>query len=149
MSENSSPESNEVPPLQHAVFDFSYAVPFPYKMANSDASGFPLLKFGKFGADLIRFEKGRKVGPHTHPGSHILVCLQGYGVVWYNGEELKLCPGVCYLIPENVPHAVYAHPDTPEALVLMAIGNDHRIVDSEDRLDLTPHEVDIQWSAKP
>jgi quercetin dioxygenase-like cupin family protein len=139
--------NDPVPPLQSAVFDIPNR-PFPFQMANSDATGFPLLKFGAFGADLIRFEPGKKVGPHTHPGSHILVCLCGKGVVWYNGDELELKPGICYLIPEYVPHAVYAHPESQESLVLMAIGNDHRPVDSPARLDITSHEVEIQWDQK-
>jgi quercetin dioxygenase-like cupin family protein len=144
MSENSE-EKIEYPAFQSATFDFSYSQPFQFQMVNSDATGHPLLKLGAFGADLIRFEPGKKVGPHTHPGSHILVCLSGRGLVWYNGEELELTPGICYLIPEFAPHAVYAHPEASESLVLMAIGNDHRIVDSTDRLDVTNHEVHIDW----
>lgn len=144
MSENSIRET-KYPPLQSAKFDVPNS-PFPFQMVQSDATGLPLLKYEEFGADLIRFEPGKKVGPHTHPGSHILVCLAGFGIVWYDGEELELKPGVCYLIPEFVPHAVYAHPESPESLVLMAIGNAHRPVDSAARLETTSHEVDIVWS---
>jgi quercetin dioxygenase-like cupin family protein len=144
MLENSDGKT-EHPALQSAGFNINYSKPFRFQMVNSDATGHPLLKLGAFGADLIRFEPGKKVGPHTHPGSHILVCLCGRGLVWYNGEELELEPGVCYLIPEFAPHAVYAHPESVESLVLMAIGNDHRIVDSKDRLDITDHEVQIDW----
>jgi quercetin dioxygenase-like cupin family protein len=134
----------KTPPLQSAVFDVPNK-PFEFQMSQSDATGHPLLKHGKFGADLIRFEPGKKVGPHTHPGSHILVCLAGRGVVWYDGEELELRPGVCYLIPEYAPHAVYCHPKSGESLILMAIGNDHRDVDSSDRLRVTSDDVNIEW----
>ena len=119
--------------------------PFPVKMKHSDATALRLVKLGGFGADLIRFERGGKVGPHTHVGDHILVCWEGKGLLWFNGVELELSPGVVYMVPGDVPHAVYAHPESDRALVLFAIGNDHRPADSNDRLDTSEQEYEPSW----
>lgn len=119
--------------------------PFPHQMVNSDATGLPLVKHGKFGADMIRFKPGKKVGPHTHPGDHVLICIRGVGVLWYDGLQKQIDPGFIYMVPGSVPHAVYADPDSPEDLVLFAIGNDHQPVDSASRLDVTEHDVKPKW----
>ena len=102
----------------------------PFKMCNSDGTGFPLLKDGKFGADIIRFAAGKGVMNHTHEGAHILIVIKGKGFVEYNGIDYKLEPGVCYLIPSLVDHAIKA--DTE--LVIIAVGNDHQPVDSIKRM---------------
>lgn len=104
----------------------------PIQMCNSDGTGKPLLKEGKFGADIIRFGPGEGVSNHTHVGSHILFAIKGKGFVEYNGVNHALEPGVCYLIPSMVDHAVRA---TTE-LVLVVVGNDHRDLASQERLDM-------------
>lgn len=119
--------------------------PFPHQMANSDATGIGLVKYGKFGADMIRFKPGKKVGPHTHPGDHVLICVRGKGILWYDGVQKQIDRGFIYMVPGDVPHAVYADPKSEEDLVLFAIGNDHQPVDSSDRLDVTDHEVKPKW----
>ena len=107
-------------------------------MHQSDATGQPLLLDGKFGADIIRFPAGGQVDTHVHDGAHMLFCLAGAGVVEYGSpsdadlESHSLYPGLCYLIPGQVPHAIRATTD----LVLIAVGNDHRPVGSPARLDL-------------
>jgi len=118
---------------------------FPFQMANSDATGLPLVKLGGFGGDLIKFEPGKKVGPHTHPGSHILICVRGDGMLWFDGEEHRIDVGFIYLVPGDVPHAVYARPDATEPLVLFAIGNDHQPVDSPARLASLDIKVEVEW----
>jgi mannose-6-phosphate isomerase-like protein (cupin superfamily) len=60
-----------------------------------------------------------------------LFVLRGSGIVEYNGEANPLYPGLCYLIPGSVDHAIKAH----ENLVLIAVGNDHRPLDSNERMD--------------
>lgn len=102
----------------------------PYQMRNSDGTGLPLLKDGKFGADVIRFAPGKGVMNHTHEGAHILIVTKGNGFVEYNGIDHPLEPGVCYLIPGNVDHAIKAETE----LVIIAVGNDHRPVDSVERM---------------
>jgi quercetin dioxygenase-like cupin family protein len=103
----------------------------PIKMCNSDGTGFSLLKEGKFGADIIRFAAGKGVMNHTHEGSHILFVIKGEGYVEYEGVDYELKPGVCYLIPSMADHAIKAISE----LILIAVGNDHRLLDSKDRME--------------
>ena len=104
----------------------------PIQMHNSDGTALPLLEYEGFGADIIRFEGGKGVATHTHKGDHFLFVLKGEGFVEYYGVDYPLSPGLVYLVPGSVPHAIKA---TTE-LVLIAIGNEHRQADSEDRLDM-------------
>lgn len=102
------------------------------KMQNSDATGSPLFSYNGFGADVIRFSKGGKVGRHVHVGDHILFVLKGKGKVEFKGILYDLFPGLSYLIPGSVSHAIYAE----EELVLIAVGNNHQPLDSAERLKL-------------
>jgi quercetin dioxygenase-like cupin family protein len=102
------------------------------KMCNSDGTATPLLKEGTFGADIIRFGPNEGVENHTHPGAHMLFTIKGHGVVEYEGISYPLEPGVCYLIPSQVEHAIKAGTE----LVLLAIGNDHRPAGSLERMNL-------------
>jgi quercetin dioxygenase-like cupin family protein len=104
--------------------------PRQYRMFKSDATGSPLLKEGKFGADVIRFGPREGVANHVHEGAHILFVLKGTGWVVYEGVDHELEPGLCYFVPSWVEHAIRA--DTE--LILIAVGNDHRPVDSSERL---------------
>lgn len=104
----------------------------PIKMCNSSGTGNPLLSYNGFGADIIRFASNEGVMNHTHEGDHILFVIKGEGVVEYNGVEHPLYPGLCYLIPGNVNHAIRASKE----LVLIAVGNKHQPLDSESRLTL-------------
>lgn len=100
------------------------------KMCNSDGTGEPLLALNGFGADIIRFAGGEGVMNHTHVGDHILFVVKGRGFVEYDGVEYKLYPGICYLVPGNVDHAIRA----TQNLVLIAVGNMHQPLDSEERM---------------
>ncbi len=91
-------------------------------MANSDGTARALLLYKKFGLDVIRFGAGKGVATHTHEGDHILLVLKGEGFVEYNGVDHGLHPGMAYMVPGSVPHAIKA---TSE-LVMLAIANDHR-----------------------
>lgn len=102
----------------------------PIKMCNSDGTGAPLLALNSFGADIIRFAAGEGVMNHTHVGDHILFVVRGRGVVEYDGVEYELYPGICYLVPGNVDHAIRA----TQNLVLIAVGNMHQGLDSEERM---------------
>lgn len=103
-----------------------------FEMHNSDGTGEPLVKHEKFGADLVRFKAGKGVAMHVHEGSHILFCLDGKGFVDYGPQPHQLSPGVCYLVPGLQPHAIRATTD----LLLIAVGDDYRPVDSPARLDM-------------
>lgn len=107
--------------------------PLAVPMAHSDATARHLLAHGLFGSDLIRFPAGGRVPEHTHPGAHQLFVLSGEGWVEYEGVAHPLFPGVCYLIPGGARHAVRAATE----LTLIAVGDDWRPPDSDERLDLT------------
>ncbi|CDH18618.1 conserved hypothetical protein [Xenorhabdus bovienii str. kraussei Quebec] len=114
-------------------------------MANSFGTGESLVKHDGLGADLIRFSKGEGVQNHTHPGHHILFVLSGNGYVVYAGKGHKLEPGICYFVQGNVDHAIKATED----LVMIAVGNEHYQVDSEQRMtpvayrEETPEELRV------
>lgn len=99
-------------------------------MCHSDGTGEPLLSHNNFGADIIRFPAGKGVNTHIHDGDHILFVLSGSGILEFGPEEHELYPGLCYLVPGNIEHAIKAKED----LVLIAVGNDHRPLDSNTRL---------------
>lgn len=102
----------------------------PIKMCNSSGTGNPLLAYKGFGADIIRFASNEGVMNHTHEGDHILFVIKGEGTVAYGGVEHPLYPGLCYLIPGEVAHAIHAK----EELVLIAVGNKHQPLDSSKRM---------------
>lgn len=104
----------------------------PIQMCNSDGTGTPLLRYKHFGADVIRFGAGEGVKNHVHEGDHILFVVKGEGFVEYHGKDTPLYPGLCYLVPGNVDHAIKA---TTE-LILIAVGNNHRTLDSIERMEL-------------
>lgn len=98
----------------------------------SDAKGSSLLHDGVcFGADIIEFPPNGKVEEHTHPGAHCLFCIGGGGFVFDAGHPHKITVGDCYMIKGGQSHAVHAG---GFGLKLIVVGNDHRHVESEDRL---------------
>jgi quercetin dioxygenase-like cupin family protein len=115
---------------------------FPIQMAHSDGRGIPLVSHDNFGADMIMFEAGKGVRNHTHPGAHILIVYTGFGILGYYDQQIRLEPGLIYMIPGNVPHSIDAETD----LVLMAVGNDHRQLDSTERLKIV-EEPELTSSA--
>ncbi|MEI8103672.1 MAG: cupin domain-containing protein [Candidatus Moraniibacteriota bacterium] len=108
----------------------------PIQMKHSDGTALPLLvddsKSNKFGADIIRFAPGKGVSLHKHIGAHILMVTKGTGTLVYGDERHPMFAGMIYLVPSNIPHAIEAITE----LVLVAIGNDHKPANSEDRLSL-------------
>lgn len=107
----------------------------PFQMRHSFGTGQSLVSHEGFGADLIRFEAGKGVQNHTHPGDHILFTLKGSGYVVYEGEPHKLSPGVCYFVKGSADHAIKAETD----LLLIAVGNEHHPVDSDKRMTPVPY----------
>ncbi len=104
----------------------------PIDMKHSDGTAQELLLLWKFWADVIRFDAGKWVSNHTHPGDHILLTLKWEWFVEYDGVDHALKPWVAYMVPWSVDHAIKA---TSE-LILMSIANDHRPAWSEERLDV-------------
>jgi len=101
----------------------------------SNAKGLPLLHNGdRFGADVIEFPPHGKVPMHTHPGDHVLFCLGGSGYVTIDRDAPDaITVGDCYLIHSMEPHAVEAG---EYGLRLIVVGNDHRPVNSQERLNV-------------
>jgi quercetin dioxygenase-like cupin family protein len=100
----------------------------------SDAKGMALVHNGeKFGADVIDFPPFGEVPMHTHPGDHILLCVGGSGCVTVKADKHPVTLGTCYLIRSMEPHAVQAF---DRGLTLVVVGNDHRPVNSVERLDV-------------
>ena len=131
-------KGEEIPPLQTSIWadpqdngtlrvDRSRC---SIQMKNSHGIGQPLVLCDRFGADVISFSGGEGVGNHTHQGSHILFVLSGTGTLVYSGERHGLYPGLCYMVPEFVEHAIEAETD----LVLIAVGNYHFPLDSVERM---------------
>lgn len=109
----------------------------PISMVNSDGTGEPLLSQNGFGADVIRFASGKGVQNHVHEGDHILFVLAGEGFVIYEGEPNALKPGIAYYVPGNVAHAIEATTN----LVMIAVGNQHFPVGSEERMTPVPATI--------
>lgn len=107
-----------------------------FKMFSSQGTGQPLVTDGEFGADIIQFGAGKCVNTHTHKGDHILFVLTGKGIVEYFDEKHDLYPGMSYFVPGDAPHAIRAETD----LVLIAVGNNHKPVDSAARLTVVNKE---------
>ncbi len=108
----------------------------PIQMRHSDGTALPLVidqsTQNRFGADIVRFGAGKGVGLHTHIGAHILIVTKGNGTLVYEDDRYPMFPGMIYLVPSNVPHAIEAISE----LVLIAVGNDHRPADSYERLEI-------------
>jgi quercetin dioxygenase-like cupin family protein len=122
----------------------------PVQMSHSYGTALPLLCDNApekpFGADLIRFEAGKGVQMHTHVGAHILLVTKGQGTLIYGTrhgadgpayEHHPMFPGMIYLIPSGVPHAIEAETE----LVIIAIGNDHRPAGSPERLEVVNKSI--------
>lgn len=116
-----------ISPLGHLVIDNKER---ERKMFLLNGTGTPLVAYKNFGADIIQFEANATIVNHTHKGDHILFVLSGTGFVEYNGVEHPLSPGISYLIPGNVNHAMRSI----DSLVLLSVSNEHRPLDSEERL---------------
>lgn len=102
-----------------------------FSMHGSRGLGMPLVKNGNFGADILSFAPGDSTELHTHPGDHILFVVEGNGFLVFNGDLHNLIRGDCYFVPGAVPHQVGA---TKSPLTLLSIANDHRPVNSAERL---------------
>lgn len=105
----------------------------PVAMANSQGTALHLVGNGSFAADLIRFAPHKGVAMHTHPGAHILFVVSGRGLLTCGEDTFFLVPGVCYYVPSDVPHALSA---TDVELTLVSVANDHRPIDSPERLEI-------------
>jgi len=64
----------------------------------------------------------------------MLFCVDGRGRVQYEENFHELKPGECYMIESMVSHAVFADEDSQ--LTLISVADDHRAVNSTERLEM-------------
>jgi quercetin dioxygenase-like cupin family protein len=98
------------------------------------ATGLPLHSNGHLGADILHVPAGKQFPVHTHPGDHLLYCLEGTGTISVDGVTYNIIPGDLYMVDGLVPHAVGAGPSDH---ILVAIGSPHKPVSSPERLTFT------------
>ncbi|MBO0819247.1 MAG: cupin domain-containing protein [Nocardiopsaceae bacterium] len=106
----------------------------------ADALGVPVHSNGHLGCDVLRVPPHGGFPIHTHPGDHLLLCLDGEGSITLDGVEHTVTPGDIYMIPGAVPHAVGAG-ELPH--VLLAVGAPHKPVASPERMTFT------DWAGVP
>lgn len=58
--------------------------------------------------NLLEFEPGAAVAPHSHPHEQLGYVLEGELVLTIAGEERRLGPGDAYALPGGVEHAARA-----------------------------------------
>lgn len=104
------------------------------KVFGADALGLPLHSNGHLGADILHVPAHASFPVHTHPGDHLLLCLQGTGTISIGERTYTVGPGDLYMVPGQVPHAVGAG---KRAHVLVAIGAPHKPVASPERMTFT------------
>lgn len=109
-----------------------YKENLPNEMYNSEGTGLPLVKGGDFAADMIRFMPGKCIYEHTHPGNHILLCVEGTGVLKFNNQYFHLEKGVIYFVPGMSPHAILTT-ENDSRLTLLSIADQHLPVNSSER----------------
>mgnify|MGYP003335621286 CR=1 FL=1 len=102
-------------------------------MFGSQALGLSLVKNDGFAADMLRFNADQKTSLHTHPGNHILFVVEGDGWLVFDDDRHDLTKGTCYFVPGSTPHQVIAGSN---GMFLLSIADNHRPVDSPERLEI-------------
>lgn len=104
-------------------------------MKGSPAMGRRLVTNGHLGVDLIRLHAGESFSPHTHPGDHVLIVIDGRGTIVCDQRVYPTDAGSVYLVPGAVPHAVGAITEC----AILAVGSPHKAVDAPDRMELVSY----------
>lgn len=105
----------------------------------AEAIGRGLHTNGKLGADILWVPATKKFPVHTHPGDHLLYCLEGTGTITIGEVTYDVGPGDFYMVDGMVPHAVGAG---KKDHILVAIGSPHKAVDSPERMSFTDWKGD-------
>ncbi len=103
----------------------------PIPLAQVQARGQALLSNGQLGVDLIYLLPNQAFPPHTHPGDHLLLVLEGAGTVTVGGTVYPTRPGDLYMVEGGLTHAVGAG---PEGHYLLSFGSPHTALDHPDRM---------------
>ena len=67
-----------------------------------------LVQNDKMGVTLFSFDAGEEISTHASGGDAMVTVLEGRGRFVVGGEEYFLQTGETVVMPQNVPHAVYA-----------------------------------------
>ena len=81
----------------------------PFELA-AGVSGRPLFGEGAM-LNLIEFEPGAVVPPHSHPHEQLGICLRGVQVLVVDGVEHPIGAMEGYVLPGGVEHSAYCGPD--------------------------------------
>lgn len=57
---------------------------------------------------LFAFEKGEEISSHVSDGDAMVTVLEGAACITVGGEEHHLTQGETIVMPEGIPHALYA-----------------------------------------
>lgn len=67
-----------------------------------------LVQNDKMGVTLFSFDEGEEISTHASGGDAMVTVLEGRGRFVVGGEVFFLQAGETVVMPQNVPHAVYA-----------------------------------------
>jgi quercetin dioxygenase-like cupin family protein len=81
----------------------------PFELA-AGVGGRPLFGEGAM-INLIEFEPGAVVPPHSHPHEQLGICLRGVQVLVVAGEEHPIGPMEGYVLPGGVEHSARCGPE--------------------------------------
>ena len=136
----SAPEPLPIKNLaQYAALVGEHGVP----AHGAPALGLALHSNGHLGADILHVKAHDAFPVHTHPGDHLLLCLEGEGTISVGEVTYDVRPGDIYMVDGLVPHAVGAG---SKDHILVAIGAPHKPVDSPERMawtDWAGRQVDV------
>ena len=81
----------------------------PFALAEG-VTGRPLFGAGAM-LNVIEFEPGATVAPHSHPHEQLGIVLRGMQALVVDGEAHELGPMEGYVLPGGVEHSAYCGPD--------------------------------------
>jgi quercetin dioxygenase-like cupin family protein len=77
--------------------------------------------------NLIEFEAGATVSPHSHPHEQLGIVLRGMQALVVDGEAHELGPMEGYVLPGDVEHSAYCGPEGATVLdIFSPIREDYR-----------------------
>jgi quercetin dioxygenase-like cupin family protein len=77
--------------------------------------------------NLLEFDAGAAVPPHSHPHEQLGLVLEGSLVLAIEGVEHRLVPGAAYQIPGGVEHAAWTEDGACRVLdVFQPVREDYR-----------------------
>ena len=97
------------------VFSLKDLLPYQEgKIVNMD-----LVNSDKMKLVLMSFDEGCALSEHSAPGEALIFCLEGNGVIGYEGTEHKISAGENFSFAKNGKHYVRAEGKFKMALLLL------------------------------